>query len=666
MGAIFFAMIMLAVQLVTFGAFADVPADTSIVGLAKPDAMPSAVAAKGTFSPQHALSLYGTPKYPATFQHFDYVNPDAPKGGAINLASLGGFDSLNGFILKGEAAAGLDYLYDTLMTGSLDEPFTQYGLLAESVEVKELSERPEVPGRITPSPRLRRDLPGMTTPTAAAPVGGRTVTFTLRPEAKWQDGEPITPADVIFTFNTLRTKGHPSYRSYFADVASVAQSGPRAVTFTLKPTQNRELPMILGGLPILPAHYWAKHDFSATTLTAPLGSGPYKIQTVDAPRRITYTRDPDYWGRNLPVNTGRYNFDTLNFDYYRDSNVLLQAFFAGAIDLHQENVAKDWATSYQTKPVLDGRIKKEEITHHLPAGMQAFVMNLRKPVFQDRRVREALNLAFDFEWANKHVAFGAYTRTQSFFENSDLAARALPSADELKLLEPYRDQLPPEVFTSIFHTPQSDGSGDNRANLRRAKQLLEEAGYTLHNGVMVKDGQPLEFEVLLVQDAFLRWLNPLARNLEKIGVRVNIRVIDTAQLQRRQDQFDFDMLVGTFPQSNSPGNEQRDMWMSARAETKGSRNLMGLKSPVVDMLVGKIVSANSLAELQTACRALDRVLSWGYYVIPNWYINNFRVAYWNKFGRPAVNPPYGLPIVDTWWSREQTSRRVDEKKLQSK
>ena len=371
--------------------------------------------------------------------------------------------------------------------------------------------------------------------------------------------------------------------------------------------------------------------------------------SVDAPRKIVLQRDPNYWGRDLPVNVGKYNFEKISYDYFRDPTVLLQAFFAGQLDVQVENVAKTWATAYSTTPIRDGRIAREEIPNQLPSGMQGFAFNLRRDLFKDPRVRQALTLAFDFEWGNKNVAFSAYQRTQSYFENSELRARGQPSMAELALLEPFRAQLPPEVFTTEYKAPASDGSGYDRDNLREARALLEQAGYQYQDGVMLKNGVPLKFELLLTQEAFERWALPFKRNLRRIGVALDIRIIDTAQMQRRQDQFDYDMIVASFGQSLSPGNEQRDYWQSNRANTPGSRNLIGIQSPVVDMLVDKIVAAHSRAELITATHALDRVLLWGHYVIPHWYIGKFRVAYWKTLGRPGITPPYGLPIVETWY-----------------
>lgn len=568
---------------------------------------------------QSYLTLYGDPpKYAGDFTHFEYVNPRAPKGGELRLGALGSFDSLNGFILKGNAADGLGLIYDTLMTSSMDEANTKYPLIAQSV--------------------------------AIAPDRSH-VTFRLNPAARWQDGKAITSADVVWTFDALRKHGHPSYRSYFKDVTRMRAPDARTVTFDLTNPKNRELPLILAELPVLPKHYWQAQgrDFTQTTLVAPLGSGPYKIETVDAPRRITLVRNKNYWAANLPVNRGKYNFDRIRYDYFRDPSVLLQAFFAGQLDVQMENVAKTWATAYDVAPVRDGRIIREEIPNQIPSGMQAFIFNLRRPQFQDSRVRRAISLAFDFEWSNRNAAFGAYQRTHSYFENSELAAHQLPKADELKLLEPFRAQLPPQVFTDIYAAPKSDGTGYNRENLRRARELLQDAGYALKDGRMQKDGKDLSFELLLNQEAFERWALPFKRNLRRMGIDMTVRTVDSAQMQRRQDQFDYDMIVATFPQSLSPGNEQRDYWHSTRAAVQGSRNLMGIQSPVIDALVEAIIGANSRAELITATHALDRVLLWSHYVIPQWYLGKFRAAYWAHLGKPDITPPYGLPVVETWW-----------------
>jgi microcin C transport system substrate-binding protein len=565
---------------------------------------------------RHGIAMYDDLKYPAGFTHFDYVNPAAPKGGAIRLGVIENtFDSFNPFIIKGNPAAGINLVWDTLLAPSADEPFSQYGLLAATVQ--------------TPADRSW-------------------VAFELRPEARWHDGKPVTADDVIWTFETLRTKGAPQFRFYYASVDRVEKTGERGVRFVFKPGTNRELPLIVGQLPVLPKHWWQGREFDKTSLDAPLGSGPYKVGRFEAGRFVEYERVPDYWGKDLAVNRGRNNFDVEHFDYYRDATVALEAFKGGNFDFRMESSAKDWATAYDVPEVRDGRIVKEAVPLGLPAGMQAFVMNLRRPLFQDRRVREALGLAFDFEWSNQALFYGQYTRTRSYFENSELASRGLPGPDELAILEPFRGKLPDEVFTREFVPPQTDGSGSNRENLRRAAELLREAGWSVQNGKLVKDGQPLAFEILLDNPQFERVVLPYAKNLEKIGVDARVRSVDSSQYRRRTDSFDFDMIVGGFGESESPGNEQRDFWGSEAARREGSRNLIGIADPVVDALVAQLIASPDRKSLVAHCRALDRVLLWGHYVVPNWYLAKERIAYWNKFGKPAVVPKTGVQL-DAWW-----------------
>ncbi|MDD5585354.1 MAG: extracellular solute-binding protein [Alphaproteobacteria bacterium] len=566
---------------------------------------------------QHGIALHGQPKYAAGFTHFDYANPDAPKGGEVRLASIGTFDNLNPYILKGLPATDAGLVFETLMASALDEPFSQYGWVAESVTV--------------------------------APDRGW-VSYKLRPEARFHDGKPVTPEDVIFSFETLRDKGHPFYRSYYKDVVKAEKTGPHEIKFTFRGNGNTELPLIMGQLPVLAKHFWKGKDFAATTLEPIPGSGPYKIESLTPGRDIVYKRVADWWAKDLPVNKGRYNFNTIRYDYYRDATVALEALFAGRYDLRLENIAKEWATSYTTDAVKKGLIIKQEIKNELPSGMQAFAFNTRRDIFKDPRVREALGYAFDFEWANKNFAYGAYKRTTSYFANSELAAEGLPSPEELKILEPYRGKIPDEVFTSAFKPPVTDGSGDARDNLKKAAALLREAGWNLKDGKLVNaKGEPLKFEIVDASPLFERWIQPFLRNLERLGVQANFRVVDTAQYQNLIDNFDYDMIVHVFSQSLSPGNEQRDYWSSSRADLKGGRNLIGIKNPVVDDLVEKLIHAKDRAELVAICHALDRVLLWNYYVIPHWYTGAYRVAYWDMFGEPKVAPKYGLGFPETWW-----------------
>ncbi|MDX1922913.1 MAG: extracellular solute-binding protein [Alphaproteobacteria bacterium] len=571
----------------------------------------------------HGVALHGAPKYPADFKHLDYVNPNAPKGGEIRTAVIGGFDTLNAYILKGEQAAGLSSIYETLMESTNDEPNSAYGLLAESISY---------------------------------PDDKSYVSFKLRPEAKFNDGTPVTVDDVIWSFNTLKTKGHPFYRAYYHEVAKVEKIGEREVKFTFVKGGNTELPMIMGQLPILPEHDWVKRKFEETTLEKPIGSGPYQIESFEPGRTITYSRVKNYWGANQPINVGRYNFDRIRYDYYRDQTVAHEAFLAGKWDFKLENVAKNWATGYNAPVVNNKLVKKEEIPNQLPQGMQAFAYNLRRPIFQDIKVREALAYAFDFEWSNKSLAFGAYHRTASYYENSELAGHGLPSAEELKILEPYRGRIPDRVFTEEYRPPKTDGSGNNRDNMRKAQELLMQAGWTLKDGMLVNaKGEPFKFEILIDSPMFERWIQPFMRNLEKLGIKVDLRLVDTAQYQNRLQDFTFDMIVQVFPQSISPGNEQLDFWGSSRADVVGSKNICGIKDKVVDELVDKLIRAKGRTELVNITKALDRVLLWNFNVIPQWHTKTYRIAYWDMFGRPAINPPYGLPVTETWW--------IDDEKL---
>ena len=528
-------------------------------------------------APQHALTLYDEPpKYPANFKHFEYVNPDAPKGGTFRQSSFGGFDSLNPFINKGVPADNIGSIYDTLMRQSQDEPFTEYGLVA---------------GKIEKAP------------------DNSWVRFYLRPEARFHDGQPMRAEDVVFTFNALIKDGAPLYRQYYADVADVVAEDPLKVLFKFKHSNNRELPLILGQLPVLPKHWYANRDFNRGNLEIPLGSGPYKVAEVKAGRSIRYERVKDYWAKDLPINRGFYNFDVMTFDSYRDNTVALEALKAGQFDYGLEVSAKNWATAYDVPAVRDGRLIKEEIPNGNPVGMQGFIFNLRKPMFQDIRVRQAISLLLDFEWTNKQLFNGAYTRTGSYFENSEMAASGLPSPAELKILEPLRGKVPDEVFNGAFRNPVTDGSGMIRDQQRQAYKLLQDAGWKIVDDKMVdKDGKPLTIEFLLAQTQFERVLLPFKRNLADLGINLEIRRVDVSQYITRLRSRDYDMIVGGFAQSNSPGNEQREYWNSAAADNPGSRNFIGLRDPAIDQLVEQLINADSRQSLVDHCRALDRVL----------------------------------------------------------
>jgi microcin C transport system substrate-binding protein len=588
----------------------------SLVALATGPVIAIAQGAAGRAVNGHAISMYGDLKYPAGFKHFQYTNPEAPKAGDVKMAAFGTYDTLNPFTLKGVAAAGLGETFDSLMVGSADESFSSYGLVAETVE--------------TPADRSW-------------------VTFTLRPEARFHDGTSMTADDVIWTFETLKTKGQPFFRSYYANVAKVEKLGERKVKFSFAPGDNRELPLILGQLPVLSKAHWSKRDFEKTTLEPGLGSGAYKIEAFEAGRSITYRRVKDYWAAKLPVKVGTDNFETIRYDYYRDTNVAIEALKAGQYDVRMENVAKNWATAYTGPAVAQGMLKKEEIKNEIPTGMQGFVFNTRRPVFQDARVRRALGHAWDFEWTNKHLFYGAYTRTRSYFSNSELASSGVPGPDELAVLEPFRGKIPDEVFTKAYQPPVTDGSGNNREGAREALRLLAEAGWTIKGGKLVNArGEPLAFEILIDEPTWERIVLPYVKNLERLGVAARVRNVDAAQYQKRIDEYDFDMVVTVWRQSLSPGNEQRDFWGSAAATTPGTRNLAGIRDPSVDKLIELLIQAPDRKALIARTRALDRVLLWGYYVIPHFHLQAFRVAYWDRFGRPAIAPKYTFGF-DTWW-----------------
>lgn len=579
----------------------------------------------------HGIAMHGDLKYPAGFRNFDYVNPAAPKGGEVRLTALGSYDSFNGFIIKGQPAIALGLIYDTLMTGSLDEPFSQYCLLCETVEV---------------------------------PADRSWVSFTLNPRTKWHDGKPITVEDVIWTFNTLREKGEPFYRYYYSSVRKVAKTGDRTVKFTFKAGENRELPLIIGQLPVLPKHYWEDKNFEATTLEPPLGSGAYKVDSFEPGRSITYTRVPDYWGARLPVNAGHNNFDKVRYDYYRDSSVAIEAFKSGAADYRPENSSRHWATSYNIPAVRDGRLKKEEIPHKRSAGMQGFVFNMRRDVFKDSMVRQALAYGFDFEWSNKTLFYGLYTRSRSFFQNSELAATGLPKGRELQILSKFKNRLPPEVFTKAYNPPATNGSGQNREQLKYALTLLQHAGWDINEETRKlthkKSGKAMEFEVLLVSPLMERVVLPFKKNLARLGIEVSVRTVDSAQYQERVENFDYDMIVYPWGQSMSPGNEQRSFWGSEAAGRKGSQNYSGIKDRVVDELIEMVIAAPTRAELVQRTRALDRVLQWNHIVIPHFHTPHDRILSWNKFSRPSVIPDRGTSLF-TWWVDP-----VKEKALEAK
>jgi microcin C transport system substrate-binding protein len=577
----------------------------------------------------HALSLLGEPALPADFPHFPWVNPDAPKGGEVALTALGSFDSFNPFILRGTSAVGITNLYDSLLMDSPDEASTEYAHLASAIEL--------------PADRMG-------------------VTFEIREGARWHDGRPITADDVVWTFNTLRTQGRPFYRAYWADVTEVVADGPRRAVFRFRSNENRELALILGQIAVMPKHWWEGRDFSRPSLDVPLGSGPFRLERFEAGRSVVYRRVNDYWARDLPTKRGTNNFDALRYEYFRDTTVDFEAFKAGQIDFRTENQARNWATGYDFPAMRRGLVKRDEIRHERPTGMQAFVMNLRRPLFQDARVREALGQVFDFEWLNANIFNGLYTRTTSFFSNSELASSGLPTGKELAVLEPFRSQLPDTVFTVESRLPTTDGSGNNRDGLRRALDLMRQAGWSIRDRRLVNaQGQRFEFEILLNGATFERIALPYVQWLQRLGVEARVRTVDPAQYQVRTDAFDYDMTVDVIPQSLSPGNEQRDFFTCEKARENGSQNVAGICTPVIDALVELVVTAPDREELLARTQALDRVLLNGAFVIPQWHLRAFWIAYWNRFGRPARNPRYGLGF-DTWWVDPALDRALAEAK----
>ena len=566
---------------------------------------------------RHGLSLFGAPELKKGFAHFPYVNPQAPKGGEVKIAAIGSFDNLNSFTIKGNAAEGLGLLHDTLLTGSMNEASASYGLIAEAVK---------------------------------HPKDFSSVSFKLRPQARFSDASPITTEDVAFSFTALK-KAHPFYRAYYGDVVGYDIASPHEITFRFGQTGNRELPMILGQLPILKKAYWNSNQRSLanTTLEIPPVSGAYEIAKLDAGRAITYARRDDYWGQKLNVNLGKHNIDRVTYIYFGDDTVAFEALKAGEVDYRREFSSRIWATGYDTPAIRSGQQIKEIVALENPAGMQGFVFNLRRERFNDIHVREALNWAYDFEWTKKNLFYGQYARTGSFFQGSELAAKGAPSKAELKLLSPWREQLPAKTFGPLFQNSISDGSGNIRKSLRKARALLEKAGWNIENGKLMKNGEPFTIEFLLVQPAFERIVAPYIKNLAKLGIEAKIRSIDPTQYQNRVTQYDYDAVVMSFGQSLSPGNEQRDYWSSGAASQPGGRNYIGIENPVVDALVENLIFAKSRDALITASRALDRVLISNHYVMPQWHSPHERLSYWKGLKRPDPMPKHGLGFPTLWW-----------------
>lgn len=593
---------------------------------------PATAAPSGAGEWRHGLSLMGEPKYPAGFKHFAYVNPDAPKAGLLRLSADGTFDSLNDIPPRGAAAGGIALIYDTLMTSAYDEVATEYGLIAESVRY---------------------------------PTDYSSVTYRLRPEAKWHDGQPITADDVVWSFEQW-TKNNPRQAYYYSHVKAAAVTGEREVTFTFDQTGNRELPQIVGQLRVMPKHWWTANgpdgkprDISQGTLEVPLGSGPYKVKQVQPGRSISFELVPDYWGKDLPVNIGTDNFAELRYEYFRDSTVELEAFKGDQYDFRIESSAKDWATAYNFPAVKEGKVILEEFPNRSSGSMQAFIPNLRREKFQDQRVRRALNLALDFDGMNRTLFFGQYKRTSSYFQNTELASSGLPQGLELEILESVKDKIPASVFTTPYTNPEGWSEGLRRKNLREAANLLKEAGYEVKGGKLVNaKGEPFTMEILISLPAFERVALFYKPSLERLGITVTVRQVDTSQYINRLRARDYDMIITGWGQSLSPGNEQRDFWGSSAADREGSGNYAGIKDPGVDALIERVIYATSREELVAATRALDRVLLAHDYVVPSWNYPNTRTARWNRFSHPDQMPEYGGDSFPTiwWWDAEKAAK----------
>lgn len=583
---------------------------------------------------RHAVSLLGAPKLPADYKNFDWVNPDAPKGGTLRLSEEGTFDSLNAFTIKGSAAEGLGLLFDTLFFSSPDEPSSEYGLIAECLSY---------------------------------PDDFSSVTFKLRPQAKFHDGSPIRPEDVIFSLEAIKS-ANPQTALYYKNVNKGEKTGDHEVTFTFNMKGNRELPLIVSQLTILPEAYWKANgadntprDITKSGLEIPVGSGPYKIKSFETGRNIVYVRDPNYWAKDLPVAKGMWNFDEVRFEYFRDRVPSFEAFKSGLIDTWAESRASAWATGYDFDAVKKGLVKKELLPHGRVAGMQAFAFNLRRKQFQDPRVRQAMSYAMDFEEMNRKLFYGSYTRLDSYFANSELAAKGLPQGKELEILNEVKAEVPPEVFTTEWKNPVYASPTDLHKKLGEAVKLLASAGWKLQGGKLSNDaGETLNAEFLLVQPDFERVVQPMIENLKKIGINATARLVDSSQYERRIKSFDFDIVIHSVGQSHSPGNEQRYYFGSEAADREGSSNIAGIKNPAIDKLIDRIVAAKDREELVAATRAMDRVLLWNFYMIPQWYLPADRIAYWDKFGRPDKLPSQSPAVpLRSWWLDADKSKALD-------
>jgi microcin C transport system substrate-binding protein len=601
---------------------------------ATPWLRPKAVIAADEDALVHGLSTFGDLDQPADFPHFAYVNPQAPKGGSLIIQIKQGsgnqnfetFDTLNIYVFKGDGAAGMGATFDSLMAGSGDEPDAAYGLVARTVKVS---------------------------------ADKLTYRFMLRPEARFHDGSPLTARDVAFSLMVLKDKGHPSYRLPLGEMILAEAEDDHVLAVHLSKARSRDLHMIIAGMPIFSAAYWANRDFEASTLEPPLGSGPYRVGRFTPGRFIEFDRVVDYWGKDLPVNVGMNNFDRLRYEYFRDRQVAFEAFKAGQLTFNEEYTSRYWNTAYDFPALREGKVKKETVHNGAPTPSQGWYYNTRRSMFADPRIREALGCAFDFEWTNKNIMFSSYKRTTSFFENSPLRASGTPGPDELALLEPYRGKVPDEVFGEPYVPPVSDGSGSDRTLLRRADQLLQQAGCKREgNGLKLPDGKPFEIEFLDSSPALQPHTEPLIANLKKLGIAGRIRVVDAAQYKRRLDAFDFDIVTMALGGAINPGVDLQNVYSSKAAATPGSRNLAGIADPVVDAMLDRIATASSKPDLTTACRVLDRLLRAGRYWIPMWFRDEAWIAYWDAYARPDRQPRFGTGAPDTWWWDPQAARRI--------
>ena len=564
----------------------------------------------------HGIAMHGIPKYASDFENLDYVNPNAPKGGSVKFGSYGSFDNLNRVAFKGSKAAGLGYVNDTLMRRVWDEAFSLYGLIAEKVEL---------------------------------PEDRSSITFYLNSNATFHDGSPITRDDVLFSLETFQTKGTPNQKKTYGKVVETELIGNDGIKMIFENNEDKELPLIIAGfLPIIPKKFYENLDVTKTFLDIPLGSGPYQVDSLDPGRQIKYKRVENYWAKDLPVNKGLYNFDTIIYDYYKDSNVLVEAFKVGEYDFRREYNVKRWLSEYDFKAVQNGKVILTEMNNDRPVGMNGLVMNTRRDIFNNRNVRLALSYAYDHEWINKTIYQNAYVRTDSYFDNSPLASSGLPSKNELELLNVWKDEIPAEVFTETFTPPLTDGSGNDRKNLLKAKEILEKEGWKVENGKLFKDGQEFKFEFLIVSPSDEKIALAYQSNLKKLGITMDVRTVDSSQYQERLLSYDFDMIKRYWGVSLSPGNEQQFYWGSEVGQKDGSRNYPGINSPAVDALIEKLINASNRQELTTAIHALDRVLLWGHYVVPLYHSNKDRIAYWDFFEYPDEIPLYGI-VIESWW-----------------